>query len=143
MFLINCPYCGEREQSEFKAGGEAHNSKVVKDPQKFTQLWNTMIDWQFTMEPMKGLRNRNSDTPKQVMAERGKTTGGTSTINAMMWVRASKEDCDRWENAGAKGWEYSNVLNFQKHVQNKGLLKPLIIMQKWQLETKKLVQKVS
>ena len=24
MFLITCPYCGEREQSEFKAGGEAH-----------------------------------------------------------------------------------------------------------------------
>ena len=24
MFVINCPYCGEREQSEFKAGGEAH-----------------------------------------------------------------------------------------------------------------------
>ncbi len=24
MFIINCPYCGEREQSEFKAGGEAH-----------------------------------------------------------------------------------------------------------------------
>ena len=142
-----------------------------------------MIDWHLIWNH-EGFENRNSDTPKQVMAERGKTTGGTSTINAMMWVRASKEDCDRWENAGAKGWEYSNVLknakaieavqdyeelptelrlnrgqngpievhkvkytklddHFQKHVQNKGLLKPLIIMQKWQLETKKLVRKVS
>ena len=112
--------CNERPDFKIlllEAGGEAHNSKVVKDPQKFTQLWNTMIDWQFTMEPMKGLRNRNSDTPKQVMAERGKTTGGTSTINAMMWVRASKEDCDRWENAGAKGWEYSNVLKNAKAIE--------------------------
>ena len=28
MFVINCPYCGEREQSEFKAGGEAHIDKT-------------------------------------------------------------------------------------------------------------------
>jgi len=34
MFLINCPYCGEREQSEFKAGGEAH---IVR-PKQPTEL---------------------------------------------------------------------------------------------------------
>ena len=34
MFIINCPYCGEREQSEFKAGGEAH---IVR-PKQPTEL---------------------------------------------------------------------------------------------------------
>ena len=34
MFLINCPFCGEREQSEFKAGGEAH---IVR-PKQPTEL---------------------------------------------------------------------------------------------------------
>ena len=29
MFIINCPFCGEREQSEFKAGGEAHRAYPV------------------------------------------------------------------------------------------------------------------
>ena len=34
MFIINCPYCGERDQSEFKAGGEAH---IVR-PKQPTEL---------------------------------------------------------------------------------------------------------
>ena len=34
MFLINCPYCGERDQSEFKAGGEAH----IERPKQPTEL---------------------------------------------------------------------------------------------------------
>jgi len=34
MFVINCPYCGERDQSEFKAGGEAH----IKRPKQPTEL---------------------------------------------------------------------------------------------------------
>ena len=37
MFIINCPFCGEREQSEFKAGGEAH----IERPKQPTELrWN-------------------------------------------------------------------------------------------------------
>ena len=34
MFIINCPFCGEREQSEFKAGGEAH----IERPKQPTEL---------------------------------------------------------------------------------------------------------
>ena len=34
MFIINCPYCGERDQSEFKAGGEAH----IERPKHPTEL---------------------------------------------------------------------------------------------------------
>ena len=34
MFIINCPYCGERDQSEFKAGGEAH----IERPKQPTEL---------------------------------------------------------------------------------------------------------
>ena len=34
MFLINCPYCGERDQQEFKAGGEAH----IERPKQPTEL---------------------------------------------------------------------------------------------------------
>ena len=34
MFIINCPYCGERDQQEFKAGGEAH----IERPKQPTEL---------------------------------------------------------------------------------------------------------
>jgi sarcosine oxidase subunit delta len=34
MFLINCPYCGKRDQQEFKAGGEAH----IERPKQPTEL---------------------------------------------------------------------------------------------------------
>mgnify|MGYP001439754162 FL=1 len=34
MFIINCPFCGEREQTEFKAGGEAH----IERPKQPTEL---------------------------------------------------------------------------------------------------------
>ena len=37
MFLINCPYCGERDQQEFKAGGEAHIERP-KQPVSYTHL---------------------------------------------------------------------------------------------------------
>ena len=44
--------------------------------------------------------------PKRILCERGKTTGGTSAINAMMWVRGAKEDFDRWaRQGGANGAE--------------------------------------
>ena len=39
MFLINCPYCGERDQSEFKAGGEAH----IERPKQPTELSDCLL----------------------------------------------------------------------------------------------------
>ena len=41
MFLINCPFCGEREQSEFKAGGEAH---IVR-PKQPTELSDDAVSY--------------------------------------------------------------------------------------------------
>ena len=47
MFLINCPYCGERDQQEFKAGGEAH----IERPKQPTELSDDELSLIHISEP--------------------------------------------------------------------------------------------
>ncbi len=44
MFLINCPYCGERDQSEFSAGGEAHIVRPKQPTELSDDQWDTSND---------------------------------------------------------------------------------------------------
>tara|TARA_B110000259_G_scaffold14195_1_gene14926 strand:- start:180 stop:413 length:234 start_codon:yes stop_codon:yes gene_type:complete len=53
MFLITCPYCGEREQSEFKAGGEAH----IERPKQPTELSDgEWAEYLFMRKNIKGIQ---------------------------------------------------------------------------------------
>ncbi|MDA9838049.1 sarcosine oxidase subunit delta [Candidatus Pelagibacter sp.] len=53
MFLINCPYCGERDQSEFKAGGEAH----IERPKQPTELSDDeWAEYLFMRKNIKGIQ---------------------------------------------------------------------------------------
>ena len=53
MFLITCPYCGEREQSEFKAGGEAH----IERPKQPTELTDDeWAEYLFMRKNIKGVQ---------------------------------------------------------------------------------------
>ena len=49
---------------------------------------------------------------------RGKTLGGSSSINAMLYVRGHKWDYDHWSNLGNKGWSYSEVLPYFKKAEH-------------------------
>ena len=53
MFLINCPYCGEREQSEFKAGGEAH---IVRPKQPTELSDDEWAEYLFMRKNIKGIQ---------------------------------------------------------------------------------------
>ncbi|MBD42128.1 MAG: sarcosine oxidase subunit delta [Pelagibacteraceae bacterium] len=53
MFLINCPYCGEREQSEFSCGGEAHISRPKNPPDTSDEQW---ADYLFMRKNIKGVQ---------------------------------------------------------------------------------------
>jgi choline dehydrogenase len=65
-------------------------------------------NWGYLSEPEPNLNNR------RITAPRGKVIGGSSSINGMVYVRGSAEDFDRWEELGAAGWAYADVLPYFK-----------------------------
>lgn len=69
-------------------------------------------DWGYESEPEPHLGGRKLATP------RGKVIGGSSSINGMVYVRGHACDFDEWENLGAKGWSYSDVLPYYQRMEN-------------------------
>mmetsp|Transcript_10804 Transcript_10804/g.14089 ORF Transcript_10804/g.14089 Transcript_10804/m.14089 type:complete len:589 (+) Transcript_10804:197-1963(+) len=68
-------------------------------------------NWDYHTVPQRGLNNRRLHQP------RGKVLGGSSSINAMVYVRGHGKDFDRWETEGTKGWSYRNCLPYFKRAQ--------------------------
>lgn len=69
-------------------------------------------DWGFTTEPEPHLGGRSLATP------RGKVLGGSSSINGMVYVRGHAHDFDTWDEMGATGWSYANVLPYFKRMEH-------------------------
>ena len=107
------------ERSKFKvclleAGGSGSNLLfrapaggllMLRDKPKFH-------NWAFHTTAQKGLNNRKGYQP------RGKALGGSSAINAMIYIRGQKEDYDSWANEGNDGWSWNEVLPFFKKAEN-------------------------
>lgn len=72
------------------------------------------VNWNYRAEPDTGLAGRASHWP------RGKVLGGSSSINAMVWVRGHPSDFDDWEAAGNRGWSYADVLPAFKAIEDNG-----------------------
>lgn len=71
-----------------------------------------MNNWAFETVPQKGLNGRKGYQP------RGKTLGGSSSINAMVYVRGNRWDYDHWAALGNPGWSYDEVLPYFKRAEN-------------------------
>ncbi len=69
-------------------------------------LNNAKINWNYTSEGEPGTAGRSLQWP------RGKTLGGTSSINGMLYVRGNPADYDGWAQMGCRGWSYDEVLPF-------------------------------
>lgn len=67
-------------------------------------MFNPNYNWQFSSEPVPGLNDRSVYQP------RGKTLGGSSSINGLVYVRGQAQDFDEWEKLGNKGWGWRDVL---------------------------------
>ena len=68
-------------------------------------------DWCFESEPEPHLNRRRISCP------RGRTLGGSSAINGMVYVRGHPADFERWEAMGATGWNYANVLPYFRRAE--------------------------
>jgi choline dehydrogenase-like flavoprotein len=88
-----------------EAGGK-DRSLNIKIPAAFTNQFHTKLDWDYATEPEPGCDGRSLYVP------RGKSVGGSSSMNAMLYVRGRPLDYDMWEKAGASGWGWSDVLPY-------------------------------
>jgi choline dehydrogenase-like flavoprotein len=76
-------------------------------------IGNPRSDWMFKTEPEPGLNGRSLNYP------RGKVIGGSSAINAMVYMRGQAGDYDHWRQLGLPGWSWEDVLPFfKKHEDN-------------------------
>jgi len=73
-------------------------------------IGNPRADWMFKTESVPGLNDRSLSYP------RGKVIGGSSSINAMIYMRGQAADYDGWRQLGLPGWGWDDVLPlFKKH----------------------------
>ncbi|WP_249009292.1 GMC family oxidoreductase [Conexibacter sp. DBS9H8] len=88
-----------------EAGGR-DRSPNIKIPAAFANQFHTKLDWDFTTEPEPHVDGRSLYVP------RGKSLGGSSSMNAMLYVRGRPIDYDGWAAQGATGWDYAGVLPY-------------------------------
>lgn len=98
-----------------EAGGR--DSKMeIGIPAAYGNLHRSEIDWGFSTEPQTHINNRSIYLP------RGKTLGGSSSTNAMAYVRGNRADYDEWAALGNQGWSYNEVLPyFKKSEKNENI----------------------
>jgi len=94
-----------------EAGGP-DKQKEIHIPLAFSKLFKTVNDWAYYTEPEAALENRKLYWP------RGKVLGGSSSINAMIYIRGHRADYDGWRDQGNPGWGYADVLPFFKKSEN-------------------------
>ncbi len=94
-----------------EAGG-ADTAPEIHMPVAISAMTKTGLDWDLVSEREPGLDNRRIYLP------RGKMLGGSSSINAMVYIRGNRADYDGWAAGGAEGWSYDDVLPYFKRAED-------------------------
>lgn len=84
----------------------------LHDPRKWVSLLGTDVVWKHFTEKEPNLRDR------KIAWLSGKTLGGTSAVNAMIYIRGNRLDFDHWNYLGNEGWSYDEVLPYFKRSEN-------------------------
>jgi choline dehydrogenase-like flavoprotein len=97
-----------------EAGGRG-DSILVRAPAAVVTMLpghGKINNWAFNTVPQPGLKGRQGYQP------RGRALGGSSAINAMLYVRGQRQDYDGWANMGCDGWDWDSVLQHFKRSEN-------------------------
>jgi choline dehydrogenase-like flavoprotein len=94
-----------------EAGGRDWNP-LIHMPAGFTKLTGPSVNWGFETVPQPELNNRRMHYPQ------GRTLGGSTSINAMIYIRGNRLDYDEWRDLGNEGWGYDGVLPYFRKSEN-------------------------
>ena len=95
---------GRHKALLLEAGGSDRRFFIAMPLGYGKTFFDPAVNWMYRAEPDPGLAGQADFWP------RGKVLGGSSSINAMVWVRGAREDFDDWAAAGNPGWGYDDVL---------------------------------
>jgi choline dehydrogenase-like flavoprotein len=91
--------------------GPRDRDKFIHIPAAFAKLFRSEVDWDYLTEPQKELDGREIYWP------RGKMLGGSSSMNAMMWVRGFAADYDEWGELAGEQWDYAHIEPYLTRVE--------------------------
>jgi len=94
---------GEHQVALIEAGPPKHRSFKIRAPGLYQTLWRGPLDWGFSTTPQEHCDQRRHFWP------RGKVLGGTSCLNAMVYIRGNRANYDAW---GVPGWSYAELLPY-------------------------------
>ncbi len=97
-----------------EAGPEDNGLSLRMPAAVLSNLRSTKHNWAFQGEPEPELNGR------QIQHDRGKTLGGSSSINGMVFIRGHALDYEGWRQAGCDGWGYADVLPYFKRMETYG-----------------------
>ncbi|WP_343600128.1 GMC family oxidoreductase N-terminal domain-containing protein [Mycobacterium sp.] len=92
--------------------GPRDTNRFIGIPAAFSKLFRSEVDWDYLTEPQKELNGREIYWP------RGKVLGGSSSMNAMMWVRGFGADYDEWAERAGPEWSYAQALSCFRRIEN-------------------------
>ena len=95
-----------------EAGGP-DESPAIHDPGRVHELWLSEVDWAYETVPQPHAAGRRLAWP------RGRVLGGSSCLNAMIWVRGAPADFDAWAYLGADGWSWEDVRPVYERIERR------------------------
>lgn len=104
--------CGKYQVCLLEAGPKDSHWSIHLPLGVIELMKSKTLNWGFNSHPDPSQNNR------QIFNPRGKTLGGSSSVNAMLYVRGQKEDYDHWQELGNDGWSFNDVLPYFKATQN-------------------------
>lgn len=103
---------GRHSIAVVEAGG-SDNHLYIRMPLGYGKtFYDPSVNWMYAAEPDPGLNGQRDHWP------RGKVLGGSSSINAMVWVRGAAEDFEEWKLLGNDGWGWDEALHAFKQIED-------------------------
>ncbi len=102
----------KRTVALIEAGPRKHGTLKVRAPFMYQTLWRSPLDWAFSTAPQPHSADRRHFWP------RGRIVGGTSCLNAMVYMRGHRDNYDEWRDLGNPGWGWTDVLPYFKRSED-------------------------